>query len=169
MSLRKFIFIVAPLMLGLGLQSCTSKSSKEKESGDLIEITHSSGDDYSYEIGEDRKFYAPYPFNQGVLQAKDGVVYDVVILSKRIDKGMKVGVELFAKMTLVDMKGKESDVLIARPTNKSYELSPIMDFYDFSIEQFYLKQMVQYWYSNRYGLNGTIVKGWEPITLDSYN
>ena len=168
MLLRNLSHIIISLLLICGLQSCNSKPSNENESGELIEILHSSGDDYSYKTEGLETFYAPYPFNHGILKSKYGIDYDIVILSKKVEKGKKIGVELFAKMTIVDLKGAETAILIARPNNTIYELCPISDFYDFSIEQFYLKQMVQYWYSNRFGLNGTIVKGWEPANIDAF-
>ncbi|MFT4568949.1 MAG: hypothetical protein ACI9FN_003919 [Saprospiraceae bacterium] len=168
MFLQKYLFTFLVGLTLLTMNSCSPKETSAPEYGELIEIIHSSGDDYSYKEAGEFNFYAPYPFNQGSLKGKDGIRYDVVVLSKQLEKGSNVGIEIFAKMTIVDIDGDETDILMAKPTNKEYELLPIRDFYGFSVEQFYFKQMVQYWYSNRYGLNGTTVKGWEPASIELY-
>ena len=168
MFLHKLLSLVLISTALFSMTSCTEKVSNVEERGELIEIIHSSGDDYWHKEAGELNFYAPYPFNQGSLKGKDGIPYDVVIVSKQVKKGKRLGIEIFAKMTIVDFNGEETEILVAKPTNQEYELSPIKDFYGFSVEQFYFKQMVQYWYSNRYGLNGTIVKGWEPTSIDVY-
>jgi len=152
----------------VGFQACSEDISTAAEVGELIEVLHSSGDNYSYMKDGERHFYAPYPFNQGSIAGKDGTKHEVVVLSKQAAKGSIIGVEIFAKMTIMDVEGNETSIFISSPTNPTHELTPIENFYDFSVEQFYFKQMVQYWYSNRYGLNGTIVKGWEPVSTDTF-
>lgn len=167
-KIAKYISIYLLGLCMVHVIACDSDQTTEDIEGLLVTIAHSSGDDCLQSGTVAQRYYAPYPFNQAELPQEDGSHREVMIISRKIDVGKQVGVIPFAKMTTLHLDGSESVILIAKPTNKKYELEPIDDFYDFGIEQFYLKQMVQYWYLNRNGLNGTIIKEWKALDQEEY-
>ncbi len=158
----KFIFCY--LLIGLICLSCEKPKKATPTDGLLVKIDHSSGDDFYYDVGEERTYFAPYPFNHATISF-NGQTYEMIILSKKVTRGKTIKIRPIAQFTLSDPDRGDSFVLVAVPTEMDLQITQIKDYYEMTVKQFYFKQMVQYWYSNRYGLNGTVVKGWEPVSL----
>lgn len=158
------IVFVLFVLLALTILSCTESKVEFSETGMMIIIENSSGDDFSYTIKESEYFFAPYPFNHSSITIKEQE-YEVIVLSKKLERGSEIGVLPIAKMTVNNADNTITEVIVAQASNPEMQIMPIEDFYDLSVKQFYFKQMVQYWYSNRHGLDGSLIKKWEPIGL----
>ena len=147
--------------------SCKEGLTPPDQANLTIKITNSSGADFFYDVQEERKYYAPYPFNVGYFQS-DIKKQEVMLISRHIDEGKSVEIEPIAKLSLLEASGEEKEVFIAVPIDDNLAIINNMDFSEFTVEQFSLKQIVEYWYSNRYGLQGTSIKGWAPSDLDDF-
>ena len=143
--------------------SCKPPSPVNSSDGPSIIITNSSGDDFLFQNEDQERYFAPFPFNVGDLITQSDTM-EVMLISKRLDRGKQVGIFPLAQLAMQDAFNDEYEVLIATPIDESLRIIDSQDFYDFTVEQFSLKQIVEYWYSNRYGLQGTSVKGWTPAS-----
>lgn len=161
----QYIFL---FLIGWSLISCDQRSSSATDQYYALKITNSSGDDYSYSKGDSTVYFAPYPFNIGF---NDGELtsQEVMLISKRVDRGDKVDILPIAKLTLTLADKSSQDIIIAVPEEENLRIIESRDFYDFTVGQFSLKQIVEYWYSNRHGLQGTSVKGWSPASMEDLN
>ena len=154
-------------LIMIGLFSCQEAKIESSTEGLSVKIENSSGDDFSYGDPDSPQYFAPYPFNHGNLMI-DNKSYEVMILSKKVNKGKTIHVKPLGKMTVSNANRKDTDVIVAIPSDAELEIAEIKDFFDFGITQFGLKQMVEYWYSNRYGLDGSVIKGWEPVAIEDF-
>jgi len=143
------------------ITSCKRDSVETAEEYLSITITNSSGDDFYYSSNDEVRYFAPYPFNVGYLGLEE---QEVMLISKRLDKGDEVAIIPIAKMSIMESDLSARDVLIAIPHAEKYRIIESSDFTDFTVGQFSLKQIVEYWYSNRYGLQGTTIQGWSAVT-----
>lgn len=159
---RQYIFLFLTVCC---LLSCDKRSSSESDQYYSLKITNSSGDDFSYNNGDSTVFFAPYPFNVGV-HGTEGAAQEVMLISKRVDSGDKVDILPIAKLTLTLADRTSQDIVIAVPEEENLRIIASRDFYDFTVGQFSLKQIVEYWYSNRHGLQGTSIKGWAPASME---
>lgn len=162
---RQYIFL---FLIGWCLASCDQRSNLSTDQYYALKITNSSGDDFSYQRGDSTAYFAPYPFNVGSAKVKASN-QEVMLISKRIDKGDKVDILPIAKLTLAFADRTDQDIIIAVPEEENLRIIESRDFYDFTVGQFSLKQIVEYWYSNRHGLQGTSVKGWSPASMEDLN
>lgn len=159
---RQYIFL---FLITWCLLSCDQRTSPVSDQYYSLKITNSSGDDFSYTKQDSTVFFAPYPFNVG--KYKLGVSSrEVMLISKRVDRGEKVDILPIAKLTLTLADRTNQDIVIAVPEEENLRIIESRDFYDFTVGQFSLKQIVEYWYSNRHGLQGTSVKGWSPASME---
>ncbi len=154
--------------IGWCLLSCDQRSSSATDQYYALKITNSSGDDYSFSLRDSLVYFAPYPFNVGV-SGEGPSSQEVMVISKRIDQGDKVDIFPIAKLTLILADKSSQDIVIAVPEEENLRIIGSRDFYDFTVGQFSLKQIVEYWYSNRHGLQGTSVKGWSPASMEDLN
>lgn len=146
---------------------CKDKGVHIGESGMVVKVLKSSGDDYSYEFANEEVYFAPYPFNFSHVSI-DGKEYDVCVISKKLNKGDHLEINPVAKMTLRNGDHSMTDVIIAYPVNEQLRNLNINSFYDFTVVHFSYKQIVEYWYLNRNGLQGTEVLNWKPFTLTDF-
>lgn len=165
MIVRQYIVLFTSLCC---IYACEPPSNVPSGPDPAIIITNSSGDDFSYLLNEELHHFAPYPFNVGTLVIAMDTL-EVMLISKRLNKGQRVGIQPLAKMTLSNAADAEVDIIIATPIEEDLKIIRSSSFYEFTVEQFSYKQMVEYWYSNRYGLQGTSVKGWSPTTIEDLN
>lgn len=154
-------------IISISLFSCQETKIESSGEGIQVKVVNSSGDDFSYGNEESPQYYAPYPFNHSRI-TMDEKEYEVMILSKKVNKGKRLTVMPLGKMTVTNRNTADTEVIVAIPTDQELELADIKDFFDFSISQFSLKQMVEYWYSNRYGLDGSVIQGWEPVAIEDF-
>ena len=159
---------IAFLTIFLCLISCKEGSKTTGDNFPSIIITNSSGDDFSYQFQDSLRYFSPYPFNQGVFEHEE-TQKEVMLISKRLDKGKRTGIRPIAKLTLNEVNDTLRDIFIALPLDEELKIVECKDFYDFTVEQFSFKQIVEYWYSNRYGLQGTTINGWSPATVEDLN
>ncbi len=145
--------------------SCDNRENRKEDNNPQVKITYGSGDDFSYKK-EDRTYYfAPYPFSVGHL-TKDEDSMEIMVISKRLEKGDRIDIIPLAKLSLEDLSGVKQTVILATPVEADLSIMPAESFDDFIISQFSLKQIVEFWYSNRYGLQGMRVLGWSPASLE---
>ena len=153
------------ILLSLLLISSCQNAKLDITTDDMaIKIENSSGDDFSYNSDEGEKFFAPYPFNQGVMKIEDKK-YEVVLVSKRIKRGKQVAIAPLAQFTVKHTSGNNEEIIIATPLDTSQQLFKTKDFYEFTVEHFAFKQIIDHWYANKYGLEGTLVENWRPTSL----
>jgi hypothetical protein len=154
----------------LGLLSnvaCKNKEYNVKEDGIHIKVERSSGDDFSYQKEGSEEFYAPYPFNFSQITLNNEL-YDVLTVSKRIESGKSVLIEPVAVLTVKEANNLRTKVLLVMPTNENMRIFTSTDYMTFMVEHFSIKQIVENWYSNRYGLQGAQIDGWQPATRDIF-
>lgn len=143
---------------------CKDSGVRIEDSGMVIKVLKSSGDDYSYVFGGEEKYFAPYPFNFSQFELSDKK-YDICVISKKVEKGDHLEVLPVAKMTVLNGDNSQTEVLITYPVNEQLRIFDITNFYDFTVEKFSYKQIVEYWYLNRNGLQGNQIVNWKPFTL----
>ena len=157
------------LILIFVITICSCDEAKIESSGEGIQVkvSNSSGDDFSFGEEESLQYFAPYPFNHSTITIEQKE-YEVMILAKKVNKGRRLTVKPLGKMTVNNRNRTDTEVIVAIPVDDKLQLAEIKDFFDFSISQFSLKQMVEYWYSNRYGLDGSVIQGWEPVAIEDF-
>ena len=159
------IYFIAMISL---ISSCQQVQSSDDSDMLMVNVTNSSGDDFLYQKGDSTFFFAPFPFNVGILE-KDSVEYEMMVLSRKAKVGTDLHVLPLAKLTLTDPDQEQKDIFVAVPVNKADQIFDGETFYDFSVGQFSFKQIIEYWYANRYGLQGTVIEGWAPISEEYFN
>ena len=158
---------LAMLVLISALISCVQKQNAEVGDFLPVNVTNSSGDDFSYMKDEVEHFYAPYPFNIGIYESEQNTV-EVMILSKKLKRGQTVQVIPVARLSLHERSESYQDVIVATPVDENLKLFKGESFQDFTVNQFSIKQLIELWYSNRYNLQGTTMEGWSPVSLDYF-
>jgi len=161
--MRQYILFFSLLVC---FASCDNGTST-KEQGDLkVKVTNGSGDDFSFDRDDSTHFFAPYPFSVGQLVGVEESP-EIMIISKRLDKGSKVSIVPLAKIQLASSSDDaEETIFLATPVEEDLSIMSSSSFDDFIVSQFSLKQIVEFWYSNRYGLQGTRVTGWSPASAE---
>ncbi|MEL6123933.1 MAG: hypothetical protein AAFR14_09430, partial [Bacteroidota bacterium] len=143
----------APLITMLILFTCLAVSCKntniqESSNGSIIKIDFSSGDDFSYQVGDSTHFFAPYPFNSSELVV-DGNQYTVVTLSRKVRSGSQVEILPLAQFTVRYNDRDTEDVVVAVPVDPALQLFEPVDFSSFLVEQFAYKIMLETWFANK--------------------
>jgi len=161
--MRQYIFLFCIIC---GFISCNERPNVTKDGYSRLKITNSSGDDFSYGSEDSLSYFAPYPFNIGIHLKESGQELEMMLISKRVDKGKEVEVLPIAELSYKSSTGVSQKVMIAVPIDKDLKIMDSEAFYEFTVEQFSLKQIVEYWYSNRYGLQGTSIEGWSPASIE---
>ena len=154
--------IIFSVIISVFCMACDEASQKTEDAGLKVKINHSSGDDFKYEYKDSVNYFAPYPFNVGQITI-DTTNQETMLISKRLEKGKEISIIPLASLRMKDKSGKGSTILVAIPDEKDLRIVDVTSFYDFSVEHFAMKQMIELWYINRYGLQGTYIDGWRAI------
>jgi len=160
--MRQYILL---LSLILFYASCDNTSRTKEEDHLIVKVTNSSGDDFSFTQRDSIIYFAPYPFNVGTLHTSTDSP-EIMVISKHLDKGKRVAIIPLAKMQVESREGVKKSIFLATPHDEELAIMASTSFDDFIVSQFSLKQIVEFWYSNRYGLQGTRVLGWSPASPD---
>lgn len=160
------LFLLSTIILLLG--SCKEGELKNDAENLFAIVTNSSGDDFSYNSEAGLTYFAPYPFNVGYIGA-DTAKIEVMIISKKLKKGDKIEILPLAKLSISDFDKVQKDIFVAVPRNPNKKIFQGETFSDFTVEHFSYKQIVEFWYSNRYGLQGTSIDGWTPTSIEQFN
>ncbi len=161
--------LVFGFFIGMSLFACKdAQEVQTQEQGMLVKILHSSGDDFSYTEGGETIYFSGYPFNYGQV-VHQNETYDVLVLSRRITSGNYESVLPIARMQANEPKQGKSKVVIAIPVDESKRICNATDFIGFMIEQYSFKHIVEYWYSNRFGLQGSQVESWQATDLGYFS
>ncbi len=145
--------------------SCDNKGINEDGDNLQVKIKYGSGDDFSYEEKDSTIYFAPYPFSVGHLSSSEDSK-EVMVIAKRLDKGDRIDIIPLAKLSLEHLSGEKQTIILATPEDANLAIMSANSFDDFIVSQFSLKQIVEFWYSNRYGLQGTRVLGWSPASVE---
>jgi hypothetical protein len=156
--------IFSSLAFFIVLIACKDTNISQDDGQLMCKVIYSSGDDFSYIINDSESYYAPYPFN--IVTAQDQSSDEIMLISKKLNKGTKISVIPLAKMILEEGKDGMKEVIIAVPSNKESRIIDTQDYFEFTVDHFAIKQLIEYWYLNRYGLRGTTLKGWSPTSID---
>ncbi len=160
----KWVFLMS---VCLSLMVCTpAKDDIVNSQGILIKISNSAGDDFSYEVNGQWRFYAGYPFNHSEL-SNSMHSCDLMVVSKKLERGKYVRVRPIARMNLKNADNSRNTVIIAIPDKQDLQINDVNDYTSFMVNQFAIKQIIENWYSNRYGLQGSLVEGWQPIDMNA--
>lgn len=145
--------------------SCKDSLLPATTGGFKIKVIKSSGDDFYYDDEGSIAYFAPYPFNLGQFQ-DEGFIHDVVILSKRVETGTMLAIHPVAELTLDNVQRGKTRVVVAVPDEHSLRIFDIQNYYDLNSKHFAIKKMIEEWYQNRYGLNGSRVISWNEISSE---
>ena len=157
---RRYILTI----LALWLMSCDGTKVGQQDGLLMCKVSKSSGDDFSYTKGEQIFHFAPYPFNVGTLASSP--VDEVMVLSKKLPVGREIAVQPLAQLAVRESDGGRKRVLFVVPEVEDLRLFETGDYSTFTVDHFALKQYIEYWYQNRYGLQGTITEGWGPLSTE---
>ncbi len=163
----ELFYITALFTAVLSLLSCNEPKNPKNAQDLNLKVTYSSGDDFFYQDGDSVRYFAPYPFNVGIFQGESQEV-EVMLIAKRINAGSSVEFIPVAKMSMIEPPSVQKDIFVAIPKNRDLRISDGESFYDFTVNQFSYKQLVEFWYSNRYGLQGTSLEGWSPTSVEFF-
>lgn len=134
--------------------SCKTEKKEVNSRLLTVKVLHASGDDYTYYLNDKEHEFMPYPLNHAYLINNDDTC-DVYILSKRLEVNTEVDIEPFLELDFVNIVGQSECVVLARLNNTDSSLSNI---FEESSDMEYLYSavhMIEYWHSNRRGLNGS--------------
>lgn len=154
--------IIISIIISAFCAACDKAPHKTEDAGMKVKINHSSGDDFKYDRKDSVNYFAPYPFNVGQITI-DTTNQETMLISKRLEKGKEISIIPLASLRMKDKSGQGSTILIAIPDDKDLRIVEATSFYDFSVEHFAMKQMIELWYINRFGLQGTYIDGWRAV------
>jgi hypothetical protein len=147
--------------------SCQTKEVKEEINSLSVKIEHASGDDYSYSVEGFTYDFLPYPLNHAYLINKNDTC-DLYILSKRLVVNSTVGIEPFMEMRFMNRYGQKECVVLARTIDEKWNLSGLAS-ENSEMEYLYsVVHMIEYWHSNRKGLNGSQLISKRSVSHEDY-
>ena len=166
---RKTIFKQLTIFTSLMFLFWSCQNKVDLDQGPIsVHILHSSGDDYIANEENQKVSFLPYPTNFATLDAK-GSTYEVLLLSKKIEKGTQVGILPFREIHFKNSDSGYKRVILAMPTDQSMRLSA-MDHENIVDEDFLFSaiHLIQYWYSNKEGLNGNHIALDKAVSYEDY-
>lgn len=135
---------------------------KELREGDVeVSITTSVGTNFEYRSGTKTVTFLPYITNEGSGMV-NGKVQNIAVVGKRIKSGADIHVTPFATLKYTHDQ-KEHEIILAIPADKKYRSIEIDSYDAFITEYFASKQIIEYWYANRYGLGGVSNVRWNAL------
>ena len=161
------ILVFLLLSLSIVFFACKDNKVDISGSGMLIKVYKSSGDDFSYYSSDVEKHYAPYPFNFATIDINQ-TTYDVLVVSRKAAREDELFVKPIAQMSVVNGDNTTTEVLVTLPGDPQKQIIEASDFYDFTVTHFSLKQIIEHWYINRYGLQGASISGWRPVSMNDF-
>lgn len=161
------LFIIFSLTIGMALNSCgVNNDSALDMEGLVIEILHPSGDEFSFMEGDAKKSHMPYPLNYGIL-ATGSDSCEVFVYSIRAEREESVGINPVIELTFIDNTAQKHCVIIALPVNKELRFSQGDS--NLSLEQLYaIEHLIEFWYANKYGLNGARLVSKKQVSMKDY-
>ncbi len=128
--------------------------------GDIqVTINIPAGTEFSEEIDGTTKTFLPYITNIGAL-IDNTERKDIAVVGKRLKKGTHIYVRPFAKLSY-EMQDEKRSIILAIPALEKYRSVEIEAYDDFITEHYAVKQIIEYWYANRYGLGRVSDVKWE--------
>ncbi len=163
----KPIHIVGCMTFMVLISACknTSESPISHIDGEMVKVLKSSGDDFSFTLDDTIAYFVPHLFNLGT-SSSNPALEEVLIISRKLEPGKEITVKPFGIMHVSNDNGIEQKVSLAYPSDRSLQLFEIRDFNQFSVEHFAIKHMIEYWYTNRYGLDGSRILSTEPYSVE---
>jgi len=154
----KLFSLIPPLAILFIL--CTV--SEEVKEGDVeVHISTSAGSSFEFRDGDKSITFLPYIINEGdaSVNGKNSIMG---IVGKRIDADKHIYARPIAKLNY-KREQKEQEIIIAIPAEKKYRSMEITSYDDLLTEYFATKQLIEYWYANRYGLGGVSDIRWNAF------
>ena len=144
----------------LYLVSCT-ESYKPQEGEILMTIEIPLGSDFVHIDGEKEIKYLPFLVNEGSATFDDRIK-KIALIGTKLKEGQEVYVKPVAKLKYVK-DGSRNERILAIPAEEKYRTIEIDSYESLLTEYFSTKQMLEYWYSNRYGLGGVSDISWASL------
>jgi len=106
------------------------------------------------------KINLPYIGNKAVIPNLNDDELEFLILSESLKKNMFIQTFPIAVLRL-KVFGNPKNIVISMPTDSVEGTFRINNFMEFVSEYYFLKQNLENWYLNRYGLGNTQLVSWE--------
>lgn len=151
---------ILTLLILLVFISCTEQY-QPKEGEYKMTVKNHIGKTFQYNSGNDPHYFLPYPINEGLGSINDKNV-NIALIGKQLDANADLYVVPIARLryTLHDDK---QEVIFAIPAEKKYRTMEIAGYDDLITEYYSTKQILDYWYANRYGLGAVTDVYWSPF------
>lgn len=127
----------------------------------LVDIEVNAGSHFEHREGQEVMTFLPYLTNEGS-GLVEGRLSDMAVIGKHIKRGQKVYAMPVAKMKYyygVD----EKELIIAIPVEEKHRSVEISSYDDLITEFYSTKQLIEFWYANRYGLGSVSDIRWNSI------
>ena len=157
--MNRYSILILSLVFGAIIFSC-GVSEEVKQGGIEVRIVNSAGTSFEYEEGGKKYTFLPYIINEGN-GSKNGKKFKVGVIGSRVASGVQLHVRPIATLIYNHLQ-REEKIIIAVPVDKKYRSMEIDSYDAFITEYFASKQLIEYWYSNRYGLGSVSDVRWNP-------
>ncbi len=161
----KHIIILTLLSSLFCLSSCYEQTTYEKGPIDL-RIAHAAGADYA-EMGA-IDYYSAYPAPHGTMMDGDELI-DVFVLGRAVDQDTEIGISPVEELTFVKGNGEIEKMIYAIPTDEALQYAAPDQFLNDSDKLYSIMHIVEYWYANKNGLNGSRLKSRRQVSHTDYS
>tara|TARA_B100000497_G_scaffold97916_1_gene110343 strand:- start:1155 stop:1640 length:486 start_codon:yes stop_codon:yes gene_type:complete len=119
------------------------------------------GTEFQYRDKIEERNFLPHITNEGTATFENRKSR-ISLIGKKMNTGDELFVMLIAKLQY-QRQGQRSEIIIAIPAEKKYRIIEITSYESLITEYFSTKQMIEYWYANRYGLGGVTDIIWSSL------
>ena len=155
----KGIYLIT--ILSVFIFACEESSQttiKEDGTFDIV-IEQKAGDDYSYESGEDTKFYMNYPFHFGYVRGFNSETVKCIVLSKSASARNRITAKPIGLIKTLE-QGSKISYIIAIPSDVDQRNLELDNFSDLATKYSSVKNIIEFWLLNRCGLGCVKNEGW---------
>ena len=161
-------YISAFAILFMVMSSCGSDEPIYATEPLQVTISHVAGDPYAYVESENQtKHFAPYPFHHAIMLI-DGSQRDVFIIGKSVYHNAELGILPFEELDFEHENGEKSSVILAIPSDPTIQFLDYSAFLNDADKLYSYLHILEYWYTNRHGLNGTRLVNRRSVTYENY-
>ena len=134
---------------------------KPQEGEVRMQIEKSIGSNFEYSSNDEKRFFLPYPVNEGTIRI-DGSEKKTALIGKQVSPGKNLYVIPIGRLKYT-YGDREEKLVIAIPAEKKYRTMEITGYDELITEYYTAKKTLEYWYANRYGLGSVTDMHWSAF------
>ncbi|MEE9373794.1 MAG: hypothetical protein V3V00_12145 [Saprospiraceae bacterium] len=159
--MKKRFYLHSILLFGFFaffLFSCIEEAYVPKEGEVKMEVEICIGEEFQFRTDKETHHFLPYIVNEGAANVNNRLKR-IALISRKINAGDNIYIKPVAKLKY-NRLGQEKEIILAIPAQEKYRTMQITSYGALITEYYSTKQLIEYWYTNRYGLGGVSNMRW---------